>query len=234
MIGGNEPMLIPSIYVDLDDVVAETLTTFARLANDLYGKHIRFEDIFSFDLGRSFGLDEHELRRFMEIAHRREVLLEKVSPNQEALAVLREWVDCGADITIVTGRPVSTYEDTLDWLQRFEVPFHGLCFVRKYGRNDLGETRRRPLHLRRLAKAPFLFSVEDNLKTASYIALRTNVPVMLLDKPWNRTSDAPDNLIVRCAGWSEVRNYGFRYLKTNAPVAERYQPPSPRGAEAWN
>jgi|SRR5579863_628668 len=212
----KRPTLIPSIYVDLDDVVAETLRTFARVANEMYGKAIQFENIYSFDLAKSFDLDSDDLKAFMHAAHSREVLLYRISPNPQAQAILAEWASLGTHVTVVTGRPISTYQTTLDWLRKNEIPFHALRFLRKYGRNDLGEAVMRPLDIRTLPHAGFLFSVEDSIKMAKYLANRARVPVLLLDKPWNR--DALDiessTLVTRCSDWNSIRAKSLAFLES--------------------
>lgn len=212
----RQQMLIPSIYVDLDDVIAETLRAFARVANGMFGRTIHFSEIYSFDLGKSFKLCPAELKAFMEAAHSREILLNEIAANPEARATLGEWASRGTYITVVTGRPTSTYQVTLEWLRRNEIPFHALRFLRKYGRNDIGEGQVRPLALRTLPYAGFLFSVEDSLKMADYLANRAHVPVLLLDKPWNRAgyTDASHDLVTRCKNWDVIKAKSLSYLET--------------------
>src|SRR3989442_10939562 len=114
----------------------------------------------------------------MHVAHSPDVLLDEVEPVPNALASLRAWCEAGAHITVVTGRPISTYDATREWLHRHEVPYHILRFVRKYGRNDLGSSARRPLDLRTLSKASFAFVVEDSPKMATFLIKRLALPVI--------------------------------------------------------
>lgn len=216
-------MLIPSIYIDLDDVIAETLRAFTRLVNRMYGKSIRFESIYSFDLGQSFDLDPGQLNKFMEVAHSRDTLLHEVSANAQARIVLQEWAAFGTHITIVTGRPISTYNDTLDWINLNKIPFNALRFLRKYGRNDLGHTVMRPLDIRTLSSATFLFGVEDNAKMAHYLATRTKTPVLLLDKPWNRQQKVNNYspLVTRCSDWDAIRSRSLYFLQNTNNAAIR-------------
>ena len=213
-------MLVPPIYVDLDDVLAETLRTFSKVLKRLYGRDVPFEAIHSFDLGTSFGLTPSQLQHFMHIAHGRDVLLDEIEPVPEALATLRVWRDAGAHITVVTGRPISTYEATREWLRRHDVPFHMLRFVRKYGRNDLGTSIERPLELRTLYKASFAFVVEDSPKMATFLIKRMAMPVVFLSKPWNAHAleVEADPLLIRCASWTEARAAGIQLLAQGSPV----------------
>lgn len=208
--------LFPTIYIDLDDVLAETLRAFSKVAQRLYGRSIPFERIHSFDLGKSFELTSDELIVFMHAAHRPEVLIEDVEPVPYAQEVLAAWSRANAHITIVTGRPISTYDATCEWLGRYEMPFHSLRFLRKYGKNDLTLSARKPLGLRTLRNASFTFCVEDSPKMANYIVKELKLPVVFLTKPWNQPDiEVEDNpLLRRCISWTEASKVGFEYLNT--------------------
>lgn len=206
--------LLPPIYVDLDDVVGESMRAFIRLADRMFARRLTFEQVRSFDLAISFQLNPDEYRRFMHAAHLPDVLLDDVQPIFEALDALADWSQAGAHITVVTGRPISTYDITLAWLIRHRVPFHTLRFVRKYGRNEVATTTRQPLNLRTLSKASFRFVVEDSSKMATFLVERLNIPVILLSKPWNtgRLSVENSPLLHRCASWEEARARGLLLL----------------------
>lgn len=211
---GTQQILMPSVYVDLDDVLAETLRAFISVLRTMHGREVAFEQIKSFDLGKSFALSPKELKAFMHAAHAAEVLLDEVQPITEAFTTLRAWAAAGAHITVVTGRPISTYDATQQWLERHSAPYHILRFVRKYGKNDLEKSIRQPLPLRTLLKASFAFAVEDSPRMATFIVERLSLPVILLSKPWNAerldVEDSP--LLRRCATWAEASAYGLDLL----------------------
>jgi uncharacterized HAD superfamily protein len=49
----------------------------------------------------------------------------------------------------------------------------------------------------------FSFAVEDSLETAVFISNHMNIPVFLLDRPWNKNGGSDAN-IKRCRGWGEI------------------------------
>ena len=210
MIGlsASQEALFPRVYVDLDDVVAETARAFADVLRARFGREVPFANIFSFDLGKSFGLCRDELRDFMRAAHDDSVL-SAIAPMAGARETLRLWHSLGAHVAIVTGRPISTYETTALWLRKHEIPFTTLRFVRKYSGNEFPEpTRRRPLGLRSLLGANFVRAIEDSPKMAAFLIKRARVPVLLLDRPWNKAVSglppASAALLTRCTSWRDV------------------------------
>ena len=54
-------------------------------------------------------------------------------PNKEMIAKVQEWFDMGAHIIIWTGRQPRLYPDTLAWLIKHRVPFHGISMQTKLG-----------------------------------------------------------------------------------------------------
>ena len=62
------------IYVDMDDVLCETAASLCRLAEREFGRRVPYAEVHDFDLQRVFGLDDEEMRRFMELSHAPETL----------------------------------------------------------------------------------------------------------------------------------------------------------------
>ena len=195
------------IYVDFDDVLSETGRAFVTVLEREFGRTVAFEDIVSFDLGRSLDLNPDELAEFFVAAHRDEVL-DRVEPMAGALEVLNSWVRGGYEISIVTGRPPSTEEASRRWLDRHRVPFHSLTFVDKYPRDihpgaGVSETTE-PVSLETLAARRFSFAVEDSMKMARFLAETVGVEVCLIDRPWNRELVGVEG-VSRCLNWRQVR-----------------------------
>ena len=65
---------MPAIYVDLDDVLAQTGRMFLRVLADAFGKRVAFDDMRSYHLGESFDLGPEDLRRFLDATHEPETL----------------------------------------------------------------------------------------------------------------------------------------------------------------
>jgi uncharacterized HAD superfamily protein len=206
--------LLPKLYVDLDDVVAQTIRAYLVLLGEMFHRRVDFESVHSFHLGRSFNLSDADLKVFLKAAHEPSVL-ERIEPIPGAADALRRLAP-DAYIVIVTGRPMFTYDATLQWLRDNRIPHHDVRFLKKYVENDTGTGYwREPLSLRSLRKGSFAFAIEDSAKMAKYFATKLALPVALLDRPWNhdlRISAKHRHLCTRCGGWEEVEEWFRRTL----------------------
>ena len=57
------------IYVDIDDVVSETIERLVELLDQVHGRRVDASEVAHFDLTKSFGLDQDQIDSFMERAH---------------------------------------------------------------------------------------------------------------------------------------------------------------------
>ena len=191
---------VRTIYVDMDDVLCHTARGCLAVIEREFGKQIPFEQLTTFDLGEACGLCSEEIAELFRIVHQPDELL-KLEPMEEAVSVLNQWITAGYEIAIVTGRPPSTYEVSLEWLVRQKIPYHSIIVVDKYGRfatkNTIGIT------LAELASYRFCWAVEDSPTMAEYLAKQMAVSVALLNRPWNRVSIEHPR-IRRYDDWPEI------------------------------
>lgn len=195
-----------TIYVDIDDVISDSTKQFTHVLSEHFDKSCNIEEITSFDLQKSFHLTDDEYRHFMELIHAPEVLRNN-DPVRGAAESIRKLNDHGYEIIVITGRPVTTYEDSLYWLESHEITFSELYFVDKYGRYDAETALPYVKQVEDLRDFNFTCAVEDSFATSLKLA-DMGIPVALLDRPWNRIPLAEDSkeasLINRCDGWQEV------------------------------
>ncbi len=189
-----------TIYVDMDDVLCETARRFLVVIEREFGKQISYERLTDFDFETSCCLTAGERAKLYETVHHQEEIL-CIEPIPEAVGVLHEWVGAGYEIAIVTGRPPDTYAPSIEWLDRFKVPYHSFTIVDKYGRFQSDNTV--GLSLADLATRQFCWAVEDSLPMAKFLATTMKLPVALLDRPWNRETMEHPN-IKRYHDWSEI------------------------------
>jgi len=189
-----------AIYVDMDDVLCETARALLAIAEREFGKTIRYDQLNTFEVGEACGLESREIAELFRIAHHPDELL-GMAPIEEAAAVLRQWTDAGHEIAIVTGRPPTTYEASVEWLALHKLPYDAFIIVDKYDRFPTENTI--ALTLPEFAARKFCFAVEDSPMMAKYLAEEMKIPVALLDRPWNRTSDE-HSLITRYGHWREI------------------------------
>ena len=194
-------------YTIGDDVLSQTIRGLIALLEREHGRRIREEDVRHFDLGRSFGLGPGELEAFMRRAHEPERLA-ALEPSPGAAAALASWSDGGHEIFVMTGRPPSAEPASRRWLQRHGMPHARLACVDKYGREDWHASNGSALPLDALDSLGFSLAVEDSLDMAVHLVERCGLPVVLIDRPWNRDvaalPPATRARIVRCASWREL------------------------------
>jgi uncharacterized HAD superfamily protein len=195
-------MVFPAktIYVDLDEVICEAARHFLLVVEREFGKRVTYEQLTNFDVGHSCGLTSAERGELYRIVHRPDELL-CMAPIEEASAVLKGWQEQGFEIAIVTGRPPESYEVSLEWLAKHQIPHASVTVVDKYSRFATENTI--AITLDELAARRFYWAVEDSLPMAHYLAREMKVPVALLDCPWNRT-DAEPMGVSRYRHWRAV------------------------------
>jgi uncharacterized HAD superfamily protein len=198
------------IYLDLDDVLAETTERIVARLNGLFGRDVRFEDLAGFDLGDAFRLEPHERARAMQSVHEVD-FLDSLAVAPGVLPLLESWAQRGYHLAVLTGRPPSTRPVSARWLERHGVPHHSLHIVDKYGRYA-GE--RADTTLEALRALPFALAVEDSVEMASFLARHGTRRVLLMDRPWNRAlaPEAGGPGIERVRDWSEVARSAERAL----------------------
>ncbi len=193
------------IYVDFDDVVAETARGLADLLHREHGYRVGYEDILFFDLRRSFRLDDDSYRRFMEAAHAPEILV-GLEETPGACATLRIWIDEGLAPVVVTGRPPSSHAATRRWLDSRGLNDLEILHVDKYNR-DLGEPVPEIPMLRfgDLHRMRFNLAIDDAPLALDLLAESGLCPFVVFDRPWNRTYPAASAANpVRVADWAEL------------------------------
>lgn len=188
------------IFVDMDDVIAETTRTYPDLVRREFGVEASYEEIADFDLSNSFGLTRAQLAHLFKVVHTREVLM-GFSPVPGAKETLAAWQAQGYPIAVVTGRPPETREISLAWLEREKVPFDSFDICDKYGRHH---PRQGPfITLDEVKQRAYTLAVEDSLSMAAFLSGPMEVPTFLFDRPWNRHGRVHP-ACTRCTSWAEI------------------------------
>jgi uncharacterized HAD superfamily protein len=80
--------------------------------------------------------------------------------------------------------------------------------VDKWNRPSWNDAGLPALQFEEIAELGFDFAVEDSLETAVRLVREFDIPVALIDRPWNRTAHRlPSSVrhrLVRCRSWEEV------------------------------
>lgn len=189
------------IYVDFDDVLSDTTSAFLNILKREFGKSVDFEDIASFDLKVSFDLSDSEYAHFFDRVHQADVIM-AFPPIEGAIGVLEDWINLGYQISIVTGRLTTAYQASLDWLAKHKVPYHSFTMVDKYSRENIDT--KIAISMEEFSQMTFRLAVEDSATMALHLSQKMDIPVALMDRPWNRKVDLNHN-IRRYKSWSEIR-----------------------------
>ena len=192
------------IYVDYDDCLCETARSFSELAVEMFGKNVPYENIRYFELDRSFGLNDSEFEQFMIRGHQPDVLL-SYEETPGACAVISEWVNCGHEVSIITGRPYSSYEASRLWLDRHGLQNVRLYCLNKYGRDSFIKDSDFSLEVEDYYRMRFDYAVEDSPKAFCFFDHLPDLKVLVYDRPWNRECRFPNANYRRCFDWESIR-----------------------------
>ena len=173
------------IYVDFDDCLCETARSFSKLAAEMFGVNVPYEDFRFFELDKTFGLDDAQYEQLMTRGHLPEVLL-SYEETPGAVSVINDWISRGYQVSVITGRPFSAYEPSRQWLDTHGLRKAGLYCLNKYGRDSFIKDSEFSLEPEDYRRMRFDFAVEDSPKAFPFFAHLPKLRVLVFDRPWNR------------------------------------------------
>ena len=176
------------IGVDIDNVIADTEKELRRLIREKMGLVLAREDITSYTLEGVRGLTRDDLDGIFEEFKDGGIFLgldviEGARETLERLAVRHR-------VVLVTSRPRTVEDKTLEWLERERIPFHELHFATETKVNGI----------------PYELFLEDQDNFARELA-EAGTFVLLFDAPWNRRLEHEN--ISRVYTWSDVEKFCF-------------------------
>ena len=192
------------IYVDFDDCLCETARHFTELVEEMFGKKVPYENMNSFNLQESFSLTDEQYEEMMIEGHTPEVLL-SYEETPGAVETINYWIDRGADVSIITGRPSSAYEASRKWLDQHGLQRAKLYCLNKYGRDSFIKNSEFNLELEDYYKMHFDVAVEDSPTAFKFFDHLTDLKVMVIDRPWNHDTELPGDNYTRCFDWESIR-----------------------------
>lgn len=193
-----------NIYIDFDDCLCETAKNFSELVQDLFGIYVPYENIRYFDLQKSFSLTDEQYEEMMIKAHMPEVLL-AYEETPGAVKTVNNWIDEGHDVSIITGRPYSAYEASLEWLDRHGLERVRLYCLNKYGRDSFIKNSDFSLEIEDYYKMHFDYAIEDSPAAFSFFEHLKELKVMVYNRPWNSDCELPGKNYIRCYDWEMIR-----------------------------
>ena len=193
-----------NFYVDFDDCLCETALSFTEIADRLFGKKVPYEGVKSFNLQKTFDLNDEEYQQLMEEGHRPEILL-AYEETPGCSEVINEWLNQGHTVNIITGRPYSAYEASRQWLDEHGLERAKLYFLNKYGRDAFYGSGSHNLELEDFYQMKFDYAVEDSPLALPYLEHFPETKVLVFDRPWNQECEFPNENYVRSMDWEFIR-----------------------------
>ena len=193
-----------NIYIDYDDCLCETAHHFSILVEELFGIDVPYEKIRYFDLQKSFSLTDEQFEEMMIKAHSPGALL-SYEETPGAIETVNGWVDEGYDVSIITGRPYSSYEASREWLDRHGLDRVRLYCLNKYGRDSFIKNSDFSLEVEDYYKMHFDYAIEDSPSAFHFFEHLPELKVMVYDRPWNQDCVFPGGNYCRCYDWEAIR-----------------------------
>ncbi|MGN0368181.1 MAG: 2-dehydropantoate 2-reductase [Wujia sp.] len=191
------------IYIDFDDVICETARYFTKIAKELFGIVVPYEQVQFFNLQKSFELSDSQYDELMRTAHTPEILLD-YEETMGASETINKWVDEGHEVFIITGRPFDSYQSSRKWLDEHNLERIPLFCVDKYGRESFNQDCTYNMTLEKLYSMTFDFVIEDSPAAFEHVLHFNKCKVAVFDRPWNRQAEFPNDNFVRCKDWQEI------------------------------
>ena len=192
-----------NIYIDFDDCLCETAHHFSILVEELFGIDVPYEKISCFDLQKSFSLTDEQYEEMMIKAHSPKALL-SYEETPGAVETVNGWVDEGHDVSIITGRPFSSYEASREWLDRHGLDRVRLYCLNKYGRDSFIKNSDFSLEVEDYYKMHFDYAIEDSPSAFHFFEHLPELKVMVYDRPWNQECVFPGKNYRRCYDWETI------------------------------
>ena len=184
------------IAVDIDEVLAETVSAFVKKYNKIYQSNLKRSGFYTFDWWKVLGISFEEFKKRYEKMIE-DGFFEDLKPKSGALEGVKTLEDKYALIA-VTARPRSLAATTEEWLEKyFPHSFLGVEYTRKEPLSPEIESKFSICHRRNAS-----ILIEDDLEYAEDCA-ENGVRVLLFDAPWNQHLKETARL-VRVYSWPEI------------------------------
>ena len=147
---------------------------------------------------------DHKLLKLIR-GHEPDVLL-SYEETPGASSVINEWISCGHEVSVITGRPFSAYEPSRKWLDNHGLQRAKLYCLNKYGRDSFIKNSDFSLELEDYRKMKFDYAVEDSPKAFPFFEHLPDLRVLVFDRPWNWECGFPNERYTRCFDWETIRS----------------------------
>lgn len=174
-----------TVLVDIDDTLSDTQVAMLEYINRRSQTPYRFEELTRAHREQDIPEYESLVQEFLATPS----LVEQTKPYANALTALRRLHAAGFVIHIASSRREPLHDATVRWLER-----HGFIdyvdTIHPRSSAHRGHEFKRLVAERIRPAAAF----DDTYEVAELLA-KSDVPVYLIDKPWNRDERLPRNVV---------------------------------------
>lgn len=183
------------IASDIDDVLAHFGRPASRYFNEVFGRSIAFEEIYSVQVHRVWSIPAPHVRKPIDDFLERHV--STLEPYEGCVEGLHQLRAQGHELHALTSRPAFVESRTREWLERHTPDLFSKCHVT----NQYGEGQRTTKHV--ICQAENIEILIDDNPEYVFDCHRAGVKVVVFDQPWNRKLKLKEGM-VRARGWNEV------------------------------
>jgi len=186
------------IGIDIDSVLADSIELFIPFLNERFNKNLKLEDIVHYDFDKCYNVSPEEiLEAFKDLTKYK---LWRDIPIMDYAIEFMDYLTSRHIAVIVTSRPEEHMKDiTLEWLAKHKIKYSDLLFMDEKRDNDKYITGLKNGY-------KFDLFIEDCYEFAVKI-LKYDIPVILIDYPWNRQEDKQCNNLYRMTNLREVLKF---------------------------
>jgi uncharacterized HAD superfamily protein len=190
------------IAVDLDEVLAETLSAFVAFHNQTYNTHFAPENFHSYKWWEVLGEKrEHVVDKFLAFAQTHQ--FQEMPPLPEAVDAIT-FLAKKHELIVLTSRQSELEEKTKLWIEKhFPKKFKEIYITNHPDWAKGGKTMTKVAVCQRLHIEVL---IEDSLDYAQE-CVSDRTTVFLLNHPWNQGKEQKG--IVRVHSWKELLNHPF-------------------------
>ncbi|NEU30718.1 hypothetical protein GN156_07975 [bacterium LRH843] len=181
--------------LDIDGTITDP-GTFIPYLNKSFKKVLTLDDIVEYDLTTVLNITDQQFWKWMGEYER--IIYKEAEPAPHAEETLHEW-NTHHDLIYITARRGHLTSITRNWFSSRSLPFDHIELVGKH--DKIEAVREHNLDI----------FFEDKHDNAVSIAEEFNIPVILMDAPYNRLP-APKN-VIRAKSWIEAKQWVDNWIK---------------------
>lgn len=171
--------------MDLDGVLAETMTAWCKRANEEFGTRLKLDDLNTWASWTKLGITKDQFYRVLDEAWDE---WEEVPPTEPDLAKKVAETKSMGTLDIVTGRSKRTVEGAKKWLAHHKIPYER--FVRVPGVKDK-------------VFLNYDVYIDDAPELMPLISRNPIMSGILYERPWNRdVRDIPR--VFKVENWTQI------------------------------